>query len=87
MERKNVSRGTALLVAWLGCGLILPSYIGDKELARHRKKMLLRWLPWCFVGVGFVGILLCLLIWMLSDMLGCACGTLKYYDGTPVWRR
>lgn len=87
MEKKNVSRGTALLVAWIGCGLILPSYIGDKEWARHRKRTLLMWIPWCIVGVGFVAIVLCLLMWMLADMLRCACGTLKYYDGTPVWRK
>ena len=87
MEKKKVSRIVALFVAWIGCGLLLPMYIGDKEMMHYRIHIILRWIPWCIIGIGFVAIFLYMTCWLLMDMLNCVCGTLRYSDGTAVWRK
>ena len=86
IQKKKVSRFAAWFVAWIGCGLILPMFIGDQEMFSRRIRLIVRLLPFCLVVVGFVLILICMLFWCLADQFNCIFGTLKYSDGTKVWR-
>ncbi len=84
--KKQYSRVMAWFIAWIGCGLLLPWYIGDTDRFAERMRKIVKALPLCFVLVGFFLIMIYLVYWSLSDQFNCIFGTLMYSDGTKVWR-
>lgn len=80
------SKGVALFVAWIGWGILLWKYLGDDDRFKERLHEFGHLLLWAALIIGLPRYLIVVYKWYFGDIWGILAGTLRYSDGSRVWR-